>query len=281
MKGPYVIDPVVAGSVPFRSIMGSGIQQGQLWSVAPRDWAELQEPFCRPLWQDTLSALGVKAGVRFLDAGCGGGGACVLAAALGSEVTGFDASQELLAIARDRLPRGEFVHGDLEQLPFAPGHFDAALAANSIIFAENIPQALRELRRVLRPGGRLAITSWGKPEQVEMRDVFAAVARALPQRPPGGGPFAWSADEALTTLLSEAGFKVVAEGGSQCDFHYQDSRAFWRAQSSAGNYQPALQAVGSDRLRQAVGRAVRPYTRADGSIVLRNVYRWAVGQAGP
>ena len=139
--------------------MASGERQGQLWSVAPRDWSELQEPFCRPLWQDTLSVLGVKPGIRFLDAGCGGGGACVLAASLGCEVTGFDASHALLAIARERLPQAQFVHGDLEQLPFPTGHFDAALAANSVIFAEDIRQALRELRRVVRPGGRVAITS--------------------------------------------------------------------------------------------------------------------------
>jgi SAM-dependent methyltransferase len=258
--------------------MASGERQGQLWSAAPRDWAELQEPFCRPLWQDTLSALGVKAGMRFLDAGCGGGGACVLAAKLGCEVTGFDASDALLAIARERLPQAQFVHGDLEKLPFPDGHFDAALAANSVIIAEDIRQAMRELRRVVRHGGRVAVTSWGKPEQVEMRDVFAAVASAMPQRPPGGGPFAWAADGALPNLLSEAGFKVIAEGGSQCDFHYPDFAAFWRAQSSAGNYQPALQAVGHDRLQQIVGEATRAYTRTDGTIALRNVYRWAAGQ---
>jgi SAM-dependent methyltransferase len=258
--------------------MASGERQGLQWGAAPRDWAELQEPFCRPLWQDTLAVLEVKPGVRLFDAGCGAGGASVLAAALGSEVTGLDASAALLAIARERLPQARFVDGDLEQLPFATGHFHAALAANSIIFADDIRQALRELRRVVQPGGRLAITSWGKPEQCEMRDVFAAVASALPQRPPGGGPFAWSADGALANLLSEAGLKVIAEGCSQCDFQYLNFEAFWRAQTSAGNYQPALHTVGPDRLRQLVSEAVRPYTHADGAIVLRNVYRWAAGQ---
>jgi SAM-dependent methyltransferase len=183
-----------------------------------------------------------------------------------------------LAIARERLPQAQFVHGDLEQLPFPDGHFGAALAANSVIFTEDIRQAMRELRRVVRPGGRVAVTSWGKPEQVEMRVIFAAVASAMPQRPPGGGPFAWSADGALANLLSDVGLKVIAEGGSQCDFHYPDFDALWRAQSSAGNYQPALQAVGPDRLRQIVGEAVRPYTQTDGTIVMRNIYRWTAGQ---
>jgi SAM-dependent methyltransferase len=252
--------------------------QGKLWSAAPRDWAELQEPFCRPLWLDGLSALGAKPGTRFLDAGCGGGGACVLAAELGCKVTGLDASEALLAICRERLPQARFVHGDIEALPFPDGHFDAALAANSVIFADDIREAMRELRRVLRLGGRVVVTSWGKPEQVEMRDIFAAVAGVMPQRPPGGGPFAWSADGVLAGLLSEAGFKVVAEGGSQCDFQYSDFDAFWRAQSSAGNYQPALRAVGPVRLQQVVAEALRPHTRPGGSIVLRNVYRWVGGQ---
>ena len=74
---------------------------------------------------------------------------------------------------------------------------------------------------------------------------------------------------------------MIAEGGSQCDFRYPDFEAFWRAQTSAGNYQPALQAVGPDRLRQIVGEAVRPYAGAGGAIVLRNVYRWAAGQVTP
>lgn len=259
--------------------MGSGARQGQLWGAAPRDWAELQEPFCQPLWQDTLQALEARSGVRFLDAGCGAGGACVLAKALGCEVTGLDACQALLEIARERVPEGRFLEGDLEDLPFPDGTFDAALGANSVIFAADIRRAMRELRRVLRPGGRVAISSWGRPEECEMRDVFAAVASALPQGPAGGGPFAWSGDGALSSLLREAGFQLTAEGGSRCDFHYPGFEAFWRAQSSAGNYQPALQAVGADRLRDLVGQAVRPYTQPNGSIVLRNVYRWAAGQA--
>lgn len=263
-----------------RSNMASGERQGALWSTAPRDWAELQEPFCRPLWKDTLAALGIRPGTSFLDAGCGGGGACVLAAADGAEVTGLDAARPLLDIAQERVPRGTFVLGDLEQLPFPNARFDAALAANSVIFADDIRQALRELRRVLRASGRLAITAWGKPEQCEMRDVFAAVGGVLPQRQAGGGPFAWSGDGQLAALLGEVGFRNVVEGESRCDFRYEDFQAFWRAQTSAGNYQPALQHAGPARLRLLLQQALGPYTRTDGRIELRNVYRWAVGEAG-
>ena len=258
--------------------MGSGQRQACLWGAAPRDWAELQEPFCLPLWRDALAALAVKPGLRFLDAGCGGGGACLLASGIGCEVVGLDACEPLLAIARARLPRTQFVQGDLEDLPFPNGHFDAVLAANSVIFAEDVSKAASELRRVLRSGGRAVVTSWGKPEQCDMRRVFAAVAGSLPTPPPGGGPFAWSEDGKLAGLLTKAGFKVLAEGDSQCDFRYADFGAFWRAQSSAGNYQPALQAVGADRLRDSVAAAVLPHTQTDGSILLRNVYRWTAGQ---
>lgn len=250
-----------------------------MWSVAPRDWADLQEPFCLPLWRDTLAALRVQSGTRFLDAGCGGGGAASLAAGLGAAVTGLDASEALLAIARERVPAGSFIHGDLEKLPFPDGTFDAALAANSVIFAEDIPQAVRELRRVLRPGGRVAITSWGKPEECEMRAIFAGVGAVLPKSPGGGGPFAWSADGALAGLLAQAGLTILGEGPSVCDFHYADLNSLWRAQASSGNYQPALNLVGADRLRQIVAEAVRPLTHTDGTITLKNIYRWAVAQA--
>jgi SAM-dependent methyltransferase len=149
------------------------------------------------------------------------------------------------------LPSAQFVHGDLEQLPFPTEHFGAALAANSVIFAEDIRQAMRELRRVVRPGGRVAITSWGKPEQVEMRAVFAAVANAMPQRPPGGGPFAWSADGALADLLAEAGLTMIAEGGSQCDFRYPD---FGRGCGAAGPR--PLKTPRFPRLRVKEGRSM-------------------------
>src|SRR5687768_5132846 len=124
--------------------MGTSQIQGDLWGAVARDWADLQEPMSRPLWDAMLHAANVRAGTRLLDAGCGGGGASVLAAARGAQVSGFDASEALLAIARERVPAGDFRAGDLEALPYADGAFDTILVANSVQYAGSPVAALRE-----------------------------------------------------------------------------------------------------------------------------------------
>ena len=80
--------------------MGSAGIQGDLWGRAPRDWAELQEPMHRPLWEAMLEAAGVASGTRLLDAGCGGGGACLVAARQGARVSGVDAAGPGLTLRR-------------------------------------------------------------------------------------------------------------------------------------------------------------------------------------
>ena len=107
--------------------MGSSKAQGELWGKAPRGWAEIQEPMHRPIWEAMLDATGVGSGKRFLDVGCGGGGASVLAAERGAQVSGLDAAAGLITFARERVPDGTFHVGDIESLPFelsAPGKLE-------------------------------------------------------------------------------------------------------------------------------------------------------------
>src|SRR5439155_10236663 len=110
--------------------MGSATVQGRLWGRAARDWRELQEPTALPLWEAMLAAAAVGPGTRVLDAGCGAGGASMLAARRGAHVNGLDAAEALLAIARWRVPDGDFRTGDLEALPYPSGTFDAILVAD-------------------------------------------------------------------------------------------------------------------------------------------------------
>ena len=98
--------------------MGTAIIQGELWDQAPQDWAMLQEPMHKPLWEAMLDRTLVGSSTRFLDAGCGGGGASVLAAERGAQVSGIDAAEGLVAFARERVPNGDFRVGDIETLPF-------------------------------------------------------------------------------------------------------------------------------------------------------------------
>src|SRR5882672_11277133 len=92
---------------------------GRLWGVRARDWADFQEGTVRPVFQAVLERTRVGPGVRYLDVGCGSGMAAEMAAASGAEVSGVDAAEAMLSIARSRVPTGDFREGDLEELPFA------------------------------------------------------------------------------------------------------------------------------------------------------------------
>ncbi|TDQ05824.1 class I SAM-dependent methyltransferase [Labedaea rhizosphaerae] len=106
-----------------------------------------------------LGLVGDVSGLRVLDAGCGAGVFAAELAGRGAEVTGIDMSENLLAIARSRAP-GEFRRHDLtEPLPFADASFDLAVASLVMHYIEDWVPPLRELHRVLAPGGRFAFST--------------------------------------------------------------------------------------------------------------------------
>ncbi|MFZ3353929.1 MAG: class I SAM-dependent methyltransferase [Xanthobacteraceae bacterium] len=93
----------------------------RLWGARAKDWANLQEACCRPVYEAVLKRCVVSKATRYLDAGCGAGMAAQIAAERGAVVTGIDASSMLLEIARSRVPNGDFRAGDLEALPYSDG----------------------------------------------------------------------------------------------------------------------------------------------------------------
>ena len=259
--------------------MGSAKVQGELWGLAAQDWANLQEPTAEPLWQAMLDAAKVGNGTRFFDAGCGGGGASIIAAQRGAIISGIDASDALIVIARERIPQGDFRVGDLESLPFSVGVFDAVIASISVQYTADPVAALRELRRVCAPNGYIVVSTWGAPENCEQRVVFKAVRDVQSPPPSGGGPFALSASGALEGLIEQAGLKVAGRGEVDCPFEYQDLETHWRAQRSGGPLQAAIRGVGESRLRAAVEQAVGPYRTSTGGVLLENRFLYVTATA--
>ncbi len=106
-------------------------------------------------------------GYLLLDAGCGSGMAAQIAAERGAHVSGLDATANLIAIAKTRVPDGDFHVGNLENLPFPDGAFDVVTGFNSFQYAGNARAALAEAKRVVKTGARVVIMTWGVPDGME------------------------------------------------------------------------------------------------------------------
>jgi ubiquinone/menaquinone biosynthesis C-methylase UbiE len=178
----------------------------KLWGARANDWAEIQEGTCRPVYLAVFERVGLKPGTAYLDAGCGAGMAAEIAAGKGAEVFGLDAAPNLLGIARQRVPDGQFHVADLESLPFPDNKFDLVTGFNSFQYAGNPGLALGEAKRVAKPGAHVVIVTWGTPEGMEAASLVAALRSVLPPPPPGApGPFALSDETALRVFATGAG----------------------------------------------------------------------------
>lgn len=158
-----------------------------------------------PVSEVAIAALGLTGRERLLDVACGTGNAALLADQAGALVTGLDASPRLLEVARDRVPRASFVPGDAAQLPFDDGQFDAAVLVFGVVFARPAEKAAAEIARVVRPGGRVTLTTWPArgPLFAAVSLMRQATARVRP--PEGPPPVDWGDPAVLEGLLGPYG----------------------------------------------------------------------------
>ncbi len=251
--------------------------QGELWGKAPQGWAEIQEPMHRPLWEAMLNAAGVRSGTRFLDVGCGGGGASLLAAERGAQVSGLDAAEGLIMFARECVSNGDFRVGDIESLPFDDDAFDVVFAANAVQYSEDRTAALRELGRVCKPEGRIVAGLFGPPEKVEFRAIFKAVRDAMPEPPPGGGPFELSAPGKLEDMFAKAGLNVLESDEVDCPFDYPNFETFWLGNVAAGPFQGVLRVVSEKKLKSAARDVAEAFRLDNGAILIQpNIFKYVV-----
>jgi demethylmenaquinone methyltransferase / 2-methoxy-6-polyprenyl-1,4-benzoquinol methylase len=171
-------------------------------------------------WRRLTAEAVVRPGDGVLDACCGTGDLAVAAARAGGKVTGLDFSERMLERARQKAPGFEWVRGDLLALPFADASFDAATVGFGVRNVEDLGLALRELRRVLRPGGRLGILEITRPRgplALFYRFWFDGAVPLLGKLLPGGSAYTYlpasvrrfPGPEELAELMRAEGFTDV------------------------------------------------------------------------
>jgi demethylmenaquinone methyltransferase / 2-methoxy-6-polyprenyl-1,4-benzoquinol methylase len=171
-------------------------------------------------WRRLTAEAVVRRGDRVLDACCGTGDLALAAERAGGRVVGLDFSEAMLERARRKSSTVDWVAGDLLDLPFPDGSFDAATVGFGVRNVEDLAAAFRELRRILRPGGRLGVLEITRPVGVARPffrlwfDVLVPVAGKVL---PGGSAYTYlpasvrrfPGPEDLAALLREAGFDPV------------------------------------------------------------------------
>jgi demethylmenaquinone methyltransferase/2-methoxy-6-polyprenyl-1,4-benzoquinol methylase len=171
-------------------------------------------------WRRATAESVVRPGDRVLDACCGTGDLALAGARAGGSVTGLDFSERMLERARRKAPDLAWVEGDLLALPFDDASFDAATVGFGVRNVEDIPAALRELRRVLRPGGRVGVLEITRPTGFLRHFYgiwFDRIVPLLGRVLPGGAAYTYlpasvrrfPGPEDLSRALEEAGFARV------------------------------------------------------------------------
>jgi len=250
------------------------------WGRRPRDWAELAEPSNEPLFERVLDRLEVGTNTRLLDIGCGSGYAARMASARGAIVTGIDITPELIEIARERMPDGQFMTGRMDDLPFATSSFDAAVGFNAFQFADDPALAVREAARVLRAGGRLAATTFAEPERNESTALHVALEplRAAAPAAPAHLPYGLSNPGGLERLLAGASLEPVESGEVTLAWAHDSVDEAVRAVLASGGGAMAIEAAGEDAARAALTEAAAKFARPDGSVSMQNVFRYAIAR---
>ena len=233
----------------------SAEHNGHAWGLRARDWSETESQM-RPSYELAIKRAGLRAGQTVLDAGCGSGAFLRAAADHGTVVSGIDASEALLAIARERVPDADLSLGDLQHLPYADDNFDAVTGFCAFFFADDMVEALREAGRVAKPGAPIVIQVWGRPERFDLGLMKAVLARFRPPPPADRlDPSTLWKPGVLEDLAVRAGLIPDAAFDDRFAYEYADEESMSRAMLSAGGF-GAVVGDRQDEARAAVLEAL-------------------------
>lgn len=219
--------------------------------------------FFSPFGAELVRRAGVRAGERVLDVGCGRGAVLFPAArAVGPDghVTGTDAAPSMVELtgadaARQGLRQVTVEVGDAQDPAFPPGSFDVVTAGLVLFFLPDPHAALRAYGRLLRPGGRVALSTFAaqEPDLGRALRAFASHVPGEAQRPPARDPMFGSA-EATVAAVADAGFRDVTCTEFSVVSRFRDQE-HWLAWCWSHGARAVLRQIPPDRLPAATAEA--------------------------
>jgi SAM-dependent methyltransferase len=245
--------------------------QAEYWnSVAGPKWTEHQEhqdQVLRPVLDRVIAAADPKPGERVIDVGCGCGATTIEIAARvspGGEVLGLDISEPMLARARERaadLP-ARFVLADATVYDFGLERADLAASRFGIMFFADPARSFANLRKGLKPGGRLAFACWREARQnpffiLPLREAGKHTPPLPEMDPEAPGPFAFADPARVKRILSQAGFADIAVKPHDLELDIAVGRGLDAAVKAAMTIGP------TSRMLEGQSEAVRAAVEAD------------------
>jgi len=233
-----------------------------------------------PTYEAALERVGLQRGQRVLDIGSGVGTFMGLVAERGAQPHGIDASEELVAFARTRLPDADLRVGEMEDLPWHADTFELVTGFNSFFFANDMVAALREAGRVAEPGAPIVIQVWGAHERCDLEAMKQLARPFLPPRPANAPRDPdLSLPGVLAALAQQAGLDPESEFDSTWTLEYPDAKTLGRAMLAVAGLAVL---AGRDREREletAIVEGLAPFRAGDGSYRLSNEFHYLIARA--
>ncbi|MCX7173265.1 MAG: methyltransferase domain-containing protein [Proteobacteria bacterium] len=220
-----------------------------------------------------LDAAALTGGLEVLDLASGPGTlgqAALPRVSPGGRVVAGDLAEAMLAESRRLHPGILHAAADAEHMPFSDGRFDRVLCGLGLMFFPDEALALSEMRRVLKPGGRLAVSVWADAAHVPLVECALACMRRLLPAPKVArlSIFRLGDPERMTALLAAAGFEGIHVEACELPSSFKTAEEFWQAfldlAGGAAGSLGRLPSATQDELRTGVAQELAPYASGEG-----------------
>jgi ubiquinone/menaquinone biosynthesis C-methylase UbiE len=250
---------------------------------AGQRWAERQQAqdvLLGPVAELLIDRAKPRPGERVLDVGCGSGATSFAFAqkvAPGGNVLGIDISEPMLTVGRRSTPAGlpvEFALADATVFPFEAASFDLLASRFGVMFFADPVLSFANMRKALRPSGRLAFACWREPREnpwmmVPLQAVYKHAPKLPQQAPDDPGPFAFASEQRVNRILSDAGFTDIKMEPCNLALDIAIGRGLDAAVQGALEIGPANRALEGQPAEvraaavQSIREAVAPFAKGD------------------